>query len=164
MNVTEPAAKCRSRVTIGSLLLVVAALGVMLALSREFEHAYARIPKTAAAEYDQADAVPAVLAWIVITAVTSAAWRGSSLARVAARVLITAALTWTRYQYPGFDQYRIYWPLVCFGFGVTVPTLLLRMRPAGSAWARADETLLALIDSAAGALLVTLFADFVPTV
>lgn len=89
---SEYRAMRRPGITIGTILLLVAAAGALSGLANLLNKRYAAIPPTSSALLPKADAIAALFACVVLPAFAFLAWRNASLNRLAAQITITATL------------------------------------------------------------------------
>lgn len=96
--------------------------------------------------------------WIILGSTAFFAWRGSSLARLAAQVAISCVLVTSRHWLTSafgatgyMIEHDVVWPLACFGVLIVIPLLLRR-------FTRAGDWVLLLVDSSAVALLANALA------
>jgi hypothetical protein len=143
-----------NRMSLGTALVVVAAIAAECALVVQIRRCYAAIPSFASPVSPEFVATPAVLLWIVLGSMATYAWRGPSVARLAAQVAISSVLVLSRLGVPagiGGIAYDVLWPAACFGAFFVLPLFLCRFSRIG------DRALL-VADSAAVALLTYHFA------
>lgn len=152
----------RAQWTIRTGLLAVAAIGAMMALATEVRRTYATVPAFASPLYPEEYATPAILVWIVLGSLAAWAWREASFDRLAAQVAFTAliVLAWTLVR--GSWTFRMFGPLAGFGLLVVAPLICRRYGRGSRLAGRIDRAALLLIDCAVTAMLVLLFADFLP--
>jgi hypothetical protein len=152
----EQRSSSRNRITLATLLVIVAALAAECALVIQIRRSYAAIPPFAAPVCPEVYATPLVLAWIILGSMATFAWRRGSVTRLAAQVAVSTMLVTSRLWAPtgagvpgaGYDAL---WPVACFGAFFVVPLLLRR-------FSRIGDSVLVLADSAVVALLTYLFA------
>jgi hypothetical protein len=162
MHETTAPCDARRRLTIGSCLLAVAMVATILALVAAIRRAYEAVPSYASPAYPESLAMPAILLWVILTSIAAYAWRGATLDRLVAQVAISNLLVLTRFSFTSSQEFKMVWPVGCFGLFVVVPLLIRRFGRVGPQSERIEGASLLLVDSAIGALLVSLFAGFVP--
>ena len=146
----------RNAVSLGTSLMVVAAIAAECALVVQIKRCYAAVPTFATPAYPEEYALPVVIFWIISASLAAFAIRKYSVARLAAVVAISTVIVLSRLSVPtrtgvfGF-VYAVFWPVACFGLCFVAPHLFIRRS------GRNDSALL-LADSAVVALLTYLFA------
>ena len=145
-----------NRITLATLLVVVAAIGAECAIVAQINTCYAAVPTYATPACPEWQATPLVLTWIVLGSLAVFAIRKSSVNRLAVQVAISCALVLTRISVPTRTgvfggAYDVFWPAACFGLCFVLPHLLVRYH-------RLSNMVFILADSAIVALLVHIFA------
>ncbi len=162
MNEASLAERGKPKLTIGSLLLAIGAIGSLLALVRGLDAGYAAIPKFSAPSYPENIAIPTIVSWIVVLALTSMAWRRSSFDMMMWQILVMSLIVLARHAAMP-RLYRMLFPLLIFGAFVTVPLLLRRASRRSDSSGGWDRWIFLSIDSALGSIAIRLLADFAPT-
>jgi hypothetical protein len=145
-----------NRITLATLLVVVAAIGAECAVVVQIRTCYEAVPAYATPACPEWQATPLVLTWIVLGSLAVFAIRKSTALRLAIQVAISCALVLTRISVPTRTgvfggAYDAFWPAACFGVCFVLPYILVR-------YTRINNAVLILADSAAVALLVHIFA------
>jgi hypothetical protein len=154
----EPRPSSRDRITLGTSLVIVAAIAASCALVVQIKRNYASVPKFTAPVCPEVYTTPAVLLWISLGSMASFAWRRCSVTRLAAQIAVSSVLVMSRLWVPpgagvpGVGlYYEVLWPVACFGACFVTPLLLCR-------FSRIGDSVLVLADSSVVALLAYLFA------
>jgi hypothetical protein len=152
----------RNRISMATLLFVIAAIGAECALVVQIRRCYEAIPSHASPASPEWQSTPLVLLWIILGSLAAFAWRKCSVDRLAIQVAISCVLVMTRIGFPTRSgplggAYDVFWPVACFGLFFVTPHLLVR-------FSRANDSVLVLADSAVVALLTHVFAihEYVP--
>jgi hypothetical protein len=158
---TESASR-RNRISLATLLFVVAAIGSECALVVQIRRCYEAIPSYASPVCPEWQATPLVLLWIILGSLASFALRKCSVDRLAIQVAISCVLVLSRLSVPTRSvpfgtAYDVFWPVACFGLCFVTPHLFVR-------FFRVNESALVLADSSVVALLTYIFAihEYVP--
>jgi hypothetical protein len=153
----------RNRLSLATLLLVVAAIGAECALVVQIRRCYDAVPSFASPACPEWQSTPLVLLWIVLGSLAAFALRKSSVDRLALQVALSCAIVMSRLSVstrnsPFGDAYGVFWPVACFGLFFVIPHILVR-------FSRTRESVLVLADSAVVALLTYVFAihEYVPS-
>jgi hypothetical protein len=144
----------RQRISLSTLLLIVAVIAAECAVVVEIKRCYVANGGYLSDSYPEWLASPAVLAWLILGSLTVFAIRKCSLTRLAIQLTISCALVASRLSLRGKaldGAFDVMWPAACFGLFIAVPYLLVRS-------SRAGHPVLVLADAAAVALLTYLFA------
>ena len=101
MNSQKSPETRRSRLSLGTLLIIVAAIAAQCAVVVEIKRCYGSIPSYATPAYPEWLASPAVLLWIILGSLAVFAIRKCSLNRLAVQLTISCALVTSRLSVPG---------------------------------------------------------------
>jgi hypothetical protein len=148
----------RSRISLATSLVIVAAIAASFALVVEIRRNYAALPSISGPRCPEVYATPAVLLWILLGSTATFAWRRCSVTRLAVQVAVSCVLVISRLRLPADDGMQgvgllleVLWPLACFGAFFVTPLLLSR-------FSRVGDVVLVLADSSVVALVTYLFA------
>jgi hypothetical protein len=152
----------RNRISLATLLFVVAAIGAECALVVQIKRCYDAVPSYASPTWPEWQSTPLVLLWIVLGSLAAFALRKCTVNRLAIQVAISCVLVMSRLSVPTRTgpfggAYDAFWPVACFGLFFVTPHLLVR-------FSRINDSVLVLADSAVVALLTYMFAihEYVP--
>ena len=156
MNGPDSGETRRNAISLGTSLMIVAAIAAECALVVQIKRCYEAVPAYASPACPEEYARVAVLCWIMLGSLAAFAIRKYSLTRLAAVVAISCVLVVSRLSVPTRTgdlglAYAVFWPAACFGLCFVTPHLLIRRTGPN------DRALL-LADAAVVALLAYFFA------
>jgi hypothetical protein len=145
----------RNRISLGTAIAVVAAIGAECALVVQISRCYAAIP-TIVLACPEWQLTPLILLWILLGSLAAFAIRKCSVKRLAIAVALSCAIVISRLSVPTgigifVSVYGVYWPVACFGLFFVAPHLVVR-------FSRFNDSVLVLADSSVVALLTYFFA------
>jgi hypothetical protein len=150
----------RNSISLGTLLLIVAAIAGACGVVVQIKRCYATIPTYGAPVFQEEYATTAVLFWMILGSLAFFAIRKTSVAQLASVFLLSCVLILSvlSVRADNFDRIvPVLWPAAVFGLCFVTPHLLIRIN-------RARDRALLLADAAIVALLTYQFAlkPFVP--
>ena len=156
MNGPQSGQMRRDKMSLGTSLMIVAAIAAECALVAQIKKCYEALPSYARPECPEEYSRLVVLFWIMLGSLAAFAIRKYSVTRLAAIVAISCVLVVSRLSVSMRTgdlgaAYAVFWPVACFGLFFVTPHLYIRRSGMN------DRAFL-LADSAVVALLTYLFA------